>query len=124
MVPCVSSFKTPTLFYDPLEEEMPHLHVGIPCAESSLLSLDQFEEEMLSLQKEISSLSKVIERLYQRSIEKAKASLVTRAQESANPSNNTTCINVVDNPAENQPSLHFTGTDLTNSPNDNPCSHV
>ena len=125
LVPCVSSSKTPTLSCDPLAEEMPHLHMGTPGADSSLLSLDQFEEEMLSLQKEISSLSKVIERLYQRSIEKAKALPVTRAQESANPSNNTTCIDVVDNAADNQPSLHFTGTDLTNSPSDNPCSpHV
>ena len=125
LVPCVSYSKTPTLSCDPLAEEMPHLHMETPGADSSLLSLDQIEEEMLSLQKEISSLSKVIERLYQRSVEKAKALPVTRAQKSANPSNNTTCIDVVDNAADNQPSLNFTGTDLTNSPSDNPCSpHV
>ena len=44
---CISSSKTTTLPSDHLEEELCHLHKGIPCAESSLPSLDHMKRKML-----------------------------------------------------------------------------
>ena len=77
---------------------------------------------MISLQKEISSLTKVIEKLYQGSIGKVKATPATRAQKSPCPHSNTTCISVIDIHGDSQPSRHLPDTDLTDSSSDSPCS--
>ena len=104
LVPCISSSKTPNLSFDPLEEEMPHLHKGIPDIELSLPSLDQFE----SCTKD--------------QLGRLKHSQKLGLQKSPSPYNNATCINVIDILGDSQPSLHFTGTDIIDSPSDNPCS--
>lgn len=76
---------------------------------------------MLSLQSDISPLSKAINKMYQGSVGKVKIPPVTGAQKSPSSCNNTTHVNVIGIPGDSQTSLPFTGTDLTDNPSDKPC---